>query len=85
MMFKEMGRMSNSKNQQLKYYLDNLEVYQGTASASGERFGLTIGDRTGSPPKNALSEYSAIRYYSKELSFDEVVLNYQTDKRRYKF
>lgn len=75
----------NSKNQQLKYYLDNLEVYQGTASAPEGRFGLTIGDRTGALPKNSLSEYSAIRYYSKELSFDEVVLNYQTDKRRYKF
>lgn len=75
----------NSKNQQLKYYLDNLEVYQGTASVTGSRYGLTIGSRTGATPKNALSEYSAIRYYSKELSFDEVVLNYQTDKRRYKF
>lgn len=75
----------NSKNQQLKYYLDNLEVYQGAPSVAGSRFGLTIGDRTGAPPKNSLSEYSAVRYYSKELSFDEVVLNYQTDKRRYKF
>lgn len=75
----------NSKNQQLKYYLDNLEVYQGTASITGSRYGLTIGSRTGAPRKNALSEYSAIRYYSKELSFDEVVLNYQTDKKRYQF
>lgn len=75
----------NSKNQQLKYYLNNLEVYQGAPSVVGRRYGLTIGARTGATPKNALSEYSAIRYYSKELSFDEVVLNYQTDKRRYKF
>lgn len=75
----------NSKNQQLKYYLNNLEVYQGAPSVAGSRFGLTIGMRTGAPLKNALSEYSAVRYYSKELSFDEVVLNYQTDKRRYKF
>ena len=75
----------NSKNQQLKYYLDDLEVYQGTASVTGSRYGLTIGARTGAPPKNALSEYSAIRYYSKELSFDEVLLNYQTDKKRYQF
>lgn len=74
----------NSKNRQLKYYLDDLEVYQGTVSAAESRYGLTIGARIGGSPKNALSEYSAVRYYSKELSFDEVILNYQTDKKRYK-
>lgn len=75
----------NSKNQQLKYYLNNLEVYQGAPSVAGSRFGLTIGMRTGAPLKNALSEYSAVRYYSKELSFDEINSNYQIDKKRYRF
>lgn len=75
----------NSKNQQLKYYLNNLEVYQGTASGTGNRYGLTIGARTGAPLKNALSEYSAVRYYSKELSLDEINSNYKIDKKRYRF
>lgn len=75
----------NSQDKKTKYYLNDSELHSGSSNTRNIRYGLTIGSRTGVAPKNALSEYSAVRYYSKQLSSDEINSNYQTDKRRYRF
>lgn len=74
--------ISFNTSNNLAYFLNDQKIYMTTPNTNDNFYGMTIGCYLGQTGGGKSAWYS-IRYYNRALSDEEIINNYNYDKRRY--